>query len=98
MDLAFCASLFLLRSAAHIQSDSFSAFSRSRDNIVISLLIHCIFFHHYLSTNESLSHLIPVENVEQFDATRGFLKQLEIVDNVWIGLMRPSNADQFAWS
>lgn len=45
-----------------------------------------------------LSPSITVENVEQFDATRSFLKQLDIANNVWIGLMRPSNADQFAWS
>lgn len=45
-----------------------------------------------------LSYTPTVENVEQFDATRGFLQQLDIVGNVWIGLMRPSNGDQFAWS
>jgi hypothetical protein len=42
--------------------------------------------------------LVSVENIEQFDAARGFLKELDISDNVWIGLMRPTNADQFSWT
>lgn len=40
----------------------------------------------------------PVENIEQFDAAREFLKELDISENVWIGLMRPTNADQFSWT
>jgi hypothetical protein len=39
-----------------------------------------------------------VENIEQFDAARAFLKELDISENVWIGLMRPTNADQFSWT
>lgn len=41
---------------------------------------------------------IPVENIEQFDAAREFLKELDISEYVWIGLMRPTNADQFSWT
>ncbi|XP_070491738.1 serine-rich adhesin for platelets [Chironomus tepperi] len=47
-------------------------------------------FHH--------ANLVTVENIEQFDATRLFLKELDIPDFVWIGLMRPSNTDQFSWT
>ncbi|KAG5683474.1 hypothetical protein PVAND_012752 [Polypedilum vanderplanki] len=47
-------------------------------------------FHH--------ANLVTVENMEQFDATRLFLKELDIPDFVWIGLMRPSNTDQFSWT
>lgn len=42
--------------------------------------------------------VVSVENIEQFDAARGFLKELDITENVWIGLMRPTNADQFSWT
>ena len=42
--------------------------------------------------------LVSVENIEQFDAARQFLKELDIPDFVWIGLMRPSNTDQFSWT
>jgi hypothetical protein len=38
-----------------------------------------------------------VENLEQFDASRSFLKELDVVGYVWIGLMRPGNADKFTW-
>ena len=45
-----------------------------------------------------LIFLFSVENIEQFDAARAFLKELDISENVWIGLMRPTNADQFSWT
>ncbi|CRL04086.1 CLUMA_CG017199, isoform A [Clunio marinus] len=47
-------------------------------------------FHH--------ANLVTVQNIEQFDAARTFLKDLDISDYVWIGLMRPTNADQFSWT
>ena len=46
----------------------------------------------------SLSLMISVENSEQFDAARNFLKELDVTDSVWIGLMRPTNADRFSWT
>lgn len=42
--------------------------------------------------------MISVENSEQFDAARNFLKELDVTDSVWIGLMRPTNADRFSWT
>ncbi|CAO1411116.1 unnamed protein product [Diamesa hyperborea] len=47
-------------------------------------------FHH--------ANLVTVENSEQFDAARNFLKELDVTDSVWIGLMRPTNADRFSWT
>ncbi|CAO1392104.1 unnamed protein product [Diamesa serratosioi] len=47
-------------------------------------------FHH--------ANLVTVENSEQFDAARNFLKELDVSDSVWIGLMRPTNADRFSWT
>lgn len=56
-----------------------------------------VYFEHFSSFIQLFS-LISVENIEQFDATRLFLKELDIPDFVWIGLMRPSNTDQFSWT
>lgn len=42
--------------------------------------------------------IISVENSEQFDAARSFLNELDVTDTVWIGLMRPTNADRFSWT
>lgn len=55
----------------------------------------CIFFFFFFLLFAFTS---LVENIEQFDAAREFLKELDISDYVWIGLMRPSNADQFSWT
>lgn len=42
--------------------------------------------------------LFAVGNGEEFDATRAFLKELDVTDTVWIGLMRPQNSDHFSWA
>lgn len=44
--------------------------------------------------------LLPstVDNSFQFDATRDLLRELDVNDIVWIGLMRPQNSDRFMWS
>ncbi|KAL3280635.1 hypothetical protein HHI36_003871 [Cryptolaemus montrouzieri] len=34
----------------------------------------------------------------QYDAIRAYLKELDITDNVWIGLSKKSEKDEFAWS
>ncbi|XP_018324218.1 uncharacterized protein LOC108736333 [Agrilus planipennis] len=47
-------------------------------------------FHH--------ANLVTVDNTSQFDAVRAFLKELDITNNVWIGLSRNSDKAQFAWS
>lgn len=38
-----------------------------------------------------------VGNGIYFDATRDFLKQLDVVDKVWIGLKRSQGSKQFLW-
>lgn len=45
-----------------------------------------------------VSVLLPVDNSFQFDATRDLLRELDVNDIVWIGLMRPQNSDRFMWS
>nr|XP_016931737.1 proteoglycan 4 [Drosophila suzukii] len=47
-------------------------------------------FHH--------ANLVTVDNSFQFDATRDLLRELDVNDIVWIGLMRPQNSDRFMWS
>uniref|UniRef100_A0A182F9Z6 Uncharacterized protein n=1 Tax=Anopheles albimanus TaxID=7167 RepID=A0A182F9Z6_ANOAL len=47
-------------------------------------------FHH--------ANLVTVDNGVQFDATRAFLKELDVTSAVWIGLMRPENSARFAWT
>ncbi|XP_055622118.1 serine-rich adhesin for platelets [Toxorhynchites rutilus septentrionalis] len=47
-------------------------------------------FHH--------ANLVTVENGVQFDAARAFLKELDVTNPVWIGLMRPENSARFTWT
>ncbi|KAJ6637589.1 hypothetical protein Bhyg_10320 [Pseudolycoriella hygida] len=47
-------------------------------------------FHH--------ANLITVDNGVQFDAARAFLKELDVTEFVWIGLMRPQSTQQFGWT
>ncbi|XP_049310170.1 mucin-5AC [Bactrocera dorsalis] len=47
-------------------------------------------FHH--------ANLVTVDNSFQFDATRDLLRELDVNDIVWIGLMRPQSSDRFMWS
>uniref|UniRef100_A0A182LX13 C-type lectin domain-containing protein n=1 Tax=Anopheles culicifacies TaxID=139723 RepID=A0A182LX13_9DIPT len=39
-----------------------------------------------------------IDNGMQFDATRAFLKELDVSSKVWIGLMRPENSARFIWT
>lgn len=43
-------------------------------------------------------NLIAVDNSFQFDATRDLLRELDVNDIVWIGLMRPQSSERFMWS
>ncbi|XP_055843081.1 mucin-5AC [Episyrphus balteatus] len=47
-------------------------------------------FHH--------AYLVTVDNSFQFDATRDLLRELDVNDIVWIGLMRPQSSERFMWS
>ncbi|XP_055712964.1 uncharacterized protein LOC129807609 [Phlebotomus papatasi] len=47
-------------------------------------------FHH--------ANLVTVDNGIQFDAARAFLKELDVTEPVWIGLMRPQNSERFVWT
>lgn len=40
---------------------------------------------------------MKVGNGIHFDATRDFLKELDVFDKVWIGLKRSQGSKQFAW-
>lgn len=42
--------------------------------------------------------IFSVENGLQFDAARAFLKELDVTEFVWIGLMRPQNTQHFVWT
>ncbi|XP_062539016.1 mucin-2 isoform X2 [Armigeres subalbatus] len=39
-----------------------------------------------------------MDNGVQFDAARAFLKELDVTNPVWIGLMRPENSARFIWT
>lgn len=39
-----------------------------------------------------------VENGVQFDAARAFLKELDVTEFVWIGLMRSQSTQLFSWT
>ncbi|GLH12323.1 Putative agglucetin1 [Gryllus bimaculatus] len=47
-------------------------------------------FHH--------ANLVTVDNSVQFDTTRAYLKELDVVNNVWIGLKKGGPNEQFAWT
>ncbi|XP_055390620.1 mucin-2 [Condylostylus longicornis] len=47
-------------------------------------------FHH--------ANLVTVTNSVEFDASREFLRILDVTEPVWIGLMRSQNSDRFYWS
>ncbi|XP_017783002.1 PREDICTED: flocculation protein FLO11 [Nicrophorus vespilloides] len=46
-------------------------------------------FHH--------ANLVTVDTTSQYDAIRAYLKELDIADNVWIGLSRGSDTTNFTW-
>lgn len=49
-----------------------------------------------------MSFLYPsgtaVDNGVKYDASRAYLSDLNVTENVWIGLMRSQNSDRFMWS
>ncbi|XP_025198480.1 uncharacterized protein LOC112596874 [Melanaphis sacchari] len=47
-------------------------------------------FHH--------AQLATVESNSQFEAIRTYLKELDVIENVWIGLKRNSEASEFTWT
>ncbi|XP_022181404.1 uncharacterized protein LOC111041440 [Myzus persicae] len=47
-------------------------------------------FHH--------AQLATVESNSQFEAIRSYLKELDVIENVWIGLKRNSEASEFTWT
>ncbi|XP_047000726.1 uncharacterized protein LOC124616462 [Schistocerca americana] len=46
-------------------------------------------FHH--------ANLVTVETSAQFDATRAYLRELDVTNNVWIGLKRNGPNEPFLW-
>ncbi|GAB0094064.1 hypothetical protein DMENIID0001_092850 [Sergentomyia squamirostris] len=44
------------------------------------------------------SDWMKIDNGIQFDAARAFLKELDVTEAVWIGLMRPQNSERFVWT
>ncbi|XP_069695146.1 mucin-22-like [Periplaneta americana] len=47
-------------------------------------------FHH--------ANLVTVDSSKQYDTTRAYLKELDVVTNVWIGLKKKGPNDEFAWT
>lgn len=41
---------------------------------------------------------VTVESNSQFEAIRTYLKELDVIENVWIGLKRNSEASEFTWT
>lgn len=41
---------------------------------------------------------LAVDNGVKYDASRAYLSDLNVTENVWIGLMRSQNSDRFMWS
>lgn len=39
-----------------------------------------------------------VDNGVKYDASRAYLSDLNVTENIWIGLMRSQNSDRFMWS
>lgn len=50
------------------------------------------------SYTQKIILFIAVDNGVQFDAARAFLKELDVTEFVWIGLMRPQNTQHFGWT
>lgn len=47
-------------------------------------------FHH--------SYLVTADSTSQYDAIRAYLKELDITDNVWIGLSKNAEKPNFTWT
>lgn len=47
-------------------------------------------FHH--------ANLVTVDSSKQYDTTRAYLKELDVVNNVWIGLKKKGPNDEFVWT
>ncbi|KAJ9586911.1 hypothetical protein L9F63_019487, partial [Diploptera punctata] len=47
-------------------------------------------FHH--------ANLVTVDTSRQYDATRAYLKELDVVNNVWIGLKKTAANNEFLWT
>jgi hypothetical protein len=41
---------------------------------------------------------ISVDSSNQYDTTRAYLKELDVVTNVWIGLKKKGPNDDFSWT
>jgi len=44
------------------------------------------------------NYSVTVESNNQFEAIHGYLKELDVTENVWIGLKRNSEASEFTWT
>lgn len=42
--------------------------------------------------------MFSVDSSEQYDATRAFLKELDVVNYVWVGLKRSGSEGEFTWT
>ncbi|KAE9521631.1 hypothetical protein AGLY_017999 [Aphis glycines] len=47
---------------------------------------------------KSTLNSVTVESNSQFEAIRTYLKELDVIENVWIGLKRNSEASEFTWT
>ncbi|KAK9882559.1 hypothetical protein WA026_021909 [Henosepilachna vigintioctopunctata] len=42
--------------------------------------------------------MLQTDTSSQYDAIRAYLKELDIIDNVWIGLSKKTENSDFTWS
>jgi hypothetical protein len=50
------------------------------------------------SKENSVVISISVDSSKQYDTTRAYLKELDVVTNVWIGLKKKGPNDEFSWT
>jgi hypothetical protein len=41
---------------------------------------------------------VSVDSSKQYDTTRAYLKELDVITNVWIGLKKKGANDEFSWT
>ncbi|KAF5274708.1 hypothetical protein FQA39_LY07100 [Lamprigera yunnana] len=43
-------------------------------------------------------HILQIDSTSEFDAVRAYLKELDIISNVWIGLSKTNEKMRFSWT
>lgn len=96
----------LLRDTSDIIIIVIVSFNRVHMNISIFNILQCIrsvcVFCSILLINSVCCcccfRWFSVDNGVKYDASRAYLSDLNVTENIWIGLMRSQNSDRFMWS